>query len=285
MPMDPYELAMGYTIPEDEQLRQTAEALRGRNTFGQAMTMSGLGSAEKAGRGMMMQSAREAEQVGQQRRHMETNALKETLASMKAAAKGTDFKKMTTTMQKDLTSLGGDMDFLDGAVRSFDDSITRPAFGDLPGPQNELTLLAARHGMGTDEAKKSEQWWANWSHNFTIKFRNAMFGATLTDNEEAAWKAANEINSDMDPEQIRTRIKNLQRELNKKSHKLVSGLTAGDYNKEEAVGFLGRDPIALQAEVEAAAAGAEAEGGAEVTKTINGVTYIQKDGQWYEAGN
>ena len=266
MPTDPYELAMGYRIPEEEELRATAGALRGRNTFGQALQMTGLEAAQGLGKNVAAGAQHEADQVGDQRMRMELQAQRKREDLRSAAAAGDDYHKMSVSDRKDLVASGRTLGVMQESFDTFKGDFTQQL---LPGPQSRLPNLMAQYGVGTEKMKEGAEWWAKWNRFYRAGERNALFGATLTENEQRDWNA-NDINPSMSEDQIRRRMGNLKRIIENTIRAKAQGMKVGGFNPQEIDEYtgLGEKPIVESGNVE--------------TKTIGDRTFIKKDGQWYE---
>ena len=267
MPTDPYELAMGYRIPEEEELRATAGALRGRNTFGQALQMTGLETAQGLGKNVAAGAQHEADQVGDQRMRMEALAQREREDRRSAAAAGDKYHKMSVSDRKDLVASGKTLGVMQESFDSFKPEYTQ-TIG--PGPQSRLPNLMSQYGVGTEGMKEGAEWWAKWNRFYRAGERNALFGATLTENEQRDWNA-NDINPSMSSEQIERRMTSLKRIIEKSIRAKAQGMKVGGFNPDEI------DEYTMLGDREAIVKSGNVE-----TKTIGGRTFIKKDGQWYE---
>jgi hypothetical protein len=98
---------------------------------------------------------------------------------------------------------------MQGFVNGYDDW---KAFAPGVGLAQDIDLHAVRSGWWGDETEKARaEWWANYQKYIENPERNAMFGATLTDNELKTWNASS-INPSMDPRYVRHRLE-IQQEV------------------------------------------------------------------------
>jgi hypothetical protein len=93
---------------------------------------------------------------------------------------------------------------------TFKPEFTQP-FGSaagLVGANYLPTALARTTGIGTENSKAAQDWWAKWNDIYTLPFRNIKFGATLSTNEKNEWKKV-DINPQMDERQIRDAVQRI----------------------------------------------------------------------------
>jgi hypothetical protein len=230
---DPFEFMMGYSVPQEEQLQQMAGALRGQNTLGQALQMTGLGAAQSLGQNLGADALRQAAGVAQQRRDIEGAKLARTIAQIRAQGKNKPHK-LTVSDRKQLKATGETLGAMNASLGEFKDEYTQQ-FG--PGPQSQLANTMARYGLGTEKMEEAEQWWSNWNRFYTLETRNRLFGATLTPNEQRAWNAA-DINPSMDPDEIRTRVSNLLGTMRETTGRELGALVEGGYNPDEIKAYM-----------------------------------------------
>ena len=76
----------------------------------------------------------------------------------------------------------------------------------------DLLMYAQQEGL-TKDARDAAQWWANFKMEYELPGRNKIFGATLTDRENASWKEAVLAMRSMAPEELRKRLGKLQTNL------------------------------------------------------------------------
>jgi hypothetical protein len=76
----------------------------------------------------------------------------------------------------------------------------------------DLLMYAQQEGL-TQDARDAAQWWANFKMEYELPGRNKIFGATLTDRENASWKEAVLAMRSMAPEELRKRLAKLQTNL------------------------------------------------------------------------
>lgn len=60
----------------------------------------------------------------------------------------------------------------------------------------QLSTSGVNWGKNQKLIEEAAAYYASWTEGYTLKYRNDMFGATLTDSEKTAWKSALEINPD-----------------------------------------------------------------------------------------
>jgi len=74
----------------------------------------------------------------------------------------------------------------------------------LPWMRSGKNWLASMD-IGDQDSRDAYSWWSDWNLFYTLPERNDKFGATLTRNEQRAWKGAN-ITPEDGPEEIRRKM-------------------------------------------------------------------------------
>jgi hypothetical protein len=174
-------------------------------------------------------------------------------------------KPLAQAVHKSLSSL----DAVATTMTSMKDTF-KPEYGSVGGLAKTMmgTYLP---GANTDAA----EWWKNYRKESQLAERHSMFGTALTAAERGAWRNA-DIEPYMNPVLIQRNLETRRQLAEKLYEKARLQFKNGGHNVDDAFPSRGADigtPGAPGAPKAAPASG---------SKTINGKTYIQKDGQWYE---
>ena len=113
----------------------------------------------------------------------------------KITGAGKGARPLPSALSKDLSTLEDHAATMGQMVSTF-----KPGFGGTSGALKE-TLGAYVPGMSDDAA----QWWKTYRKQSELADRNKMFGASLTKEENAAWKAS-DISPGMKPETIQKNL-------------------------------------------------------------------------------
>lgn len=184
-----------------EQLAQAAEAARQRSEDTRAS----------------IDQRREAAQ-------MHAGLMRE-LAQMRADAKAGDAAKGKTLPQsalKDIGALEETAARIGNLQREFD-----PSYAGLKGA---AATIAGNNIPGV--TTKASEWWKNYRKEAELVERHAMFGASLTENEQKAWRSA-DISPTMAPEAI-------QRNLTRRAE-LAQKVFANAVDRQQRAGYNARD--------------------------------------------
>lgn len=239
--MDDYSILIGAAPTKEELQKMTAASLRRRRSFGELGQLTGDKVLAPMGASLSKQADAYAEQIQQTRQMDADNAQTKAYQDWQAKHAGNvlaetkrgnnlDYSaQMAAIRQREMDSMldfnkgGGDKEyrkFTDGTrnkmlersnvMGSIQTSVGtfKPEYTQKlgPGPQSKFPNALAGVGIGTKGSKEAQLWWADWEKFYTLPERNLLFGATLTPNEQAAWKAVN-IHPGMDPETINKKLK------------------------------------------------------------------------------
>lgn len=223
--MDPLMALMGQT-PTEEQQRMMAQALRGQLTTGARLGTSTIAPVAQQGQNMQAQARDTAADIGRQKYMNESteNTRASILQRALADARQTEdsqFSKISGGRADKLyeeTEKAGTVMSLAQGIASAGNTSGVPFLGSL------------KQFMGTNlQALAPEDWerdsdvWRDWNMEYNNIIRNGIFGSALTASEAAAWKAAS-INPNMDPEQIRRNVEQMQNIVQYKAAKRAVSL-------------------------------------------------------------
>lgn len=93
--------------------------------------------------------------------------------------------------------------------------------------------LSKAVGLSDEHTAAQADWWQNYGRYFELGERNLLFGATLTDNEQKAWKQV-EISKGMDPKDILKGLKHREKVMQDVFMRVSRG-AASNYNNPETV--------------------------------------------------
>jgi len=177
-----------------------------------------------------------------------------------AAAKAGQGKTMTSGTIKELGALEDNVSRI-GTLRSeFKDE-----YGGLKGAA--ATIVGGIPGISTP----ASEWWRNYRRESELIERHALFGASLTAGEQKAWKDA-DITPSMNADEIARRLARREIIARKVFDNAVDRHHRAGYNARDVFG----EPRSIAPE------GNFGPPAAPATKIINGKTYVQRNGQWYE---
>ncbi len=109
----------------------------------------------------------------------------------------------------------------------------------LPGARSAANL-AGQYGIGTDDSKDVQDWWAQYNRLYTLPERNRLFGATLTTNEQQAWKDAN-LSPEMTKDQIIQKMDTMLQIYKRNMWRMQKGHVANNKNPDAVHSFMGLD--------------------------------------------
>jgi len=266
---DIYAAILGEPPTDQEKLAQLARHLRGQVDVGRLFQATGDRVVGPTGASMMNQATGQAENIGRRgeqaryRKYQEgasarmdereraeqawrerdaiaERALRRELeaarnATVLEAAKIREsdggkkkWKPMTYNQLQDATNKYLDAKNFQSVVNSWDDSYSLK----IPGARVLTNALAAKVPiLTTESAEKAQSWWASFNNTYTLPERNRLFGATLTDNEQAEWKR-NAINENMSAKQIREKLKWYNDKVQEKIPVMKRNLLANNYDPE-----------------------------------------------------
>ena len=152
-----------------------------------------------------------------------------------------DYEKLRSTDIKTLSQLGQVTNVLTGLNQELGDPNFDP--GQMPVPFGRTGAnIAAQYGYGTEQTKQVQDWWAQFDRFYTLPERNELFGATLTPNEQQAWRAAT-ISPEMTKEQIHGKMGRLIDIYNSVIQRVGGGLEAEGYNPEAISRYTGASKV------------------------------------------
>jgi hypothetical protein len=147
---------------------------------------------------------------------------------LESMSKGQDFKKFTDGTRNKMLTQADTASSMKTLADTFTDEYTQILGA---GPQSRLPNTAALMGVGSKGSKDAAQWWGEWKKFYTLGTRNALFGATLTTNEQRAWEEV-DINPSMSPEQIRNRINKLFAETSRSAERRGKSMSVEGFDPE-----------------------------------------------------
>lgn len=267
---DIYSAILGEPTSDKEKLMVIADQLRKRQMLGQLGQVTGDRVLAPMGAGMVKQTTEQAEDIGRrgetaryrkyqegaslrsderaraeqtwrEKNAIEDRALKLKLQEMDNAAqleaariradtKDTKkYKQMTVKQVEDLTTEYEDARNFSTVKDDFKDEYSGYK---LPGARALTNAMAARAPiLATEGQEKAQSWWAKYNNLYTLPERNALFGATLTDNEQEEWKK-NAISENMTPTQIRERLEWYETKRREKLAALTRNFKSANYDPE-----------------------------------------------------
>jgi hypothetical protein len=107
----------------------------------------------------------------------------------------------------------------------------------MPWARTGANYLASIN-IGTDSTIRAQAYWQDFDRLYTLAMRNSMFGATLTNNEQKAWAAANP-SKEMNMQQLQRGMRVLRRVLAREIGNRQRSREAGKYNMEEVNALVG----------------------------------------------
>lgn len=265
---DIYSAIVGEPPTEREKLQAIAQQLRKRQMIGQLGQITGdkvlapMGSSmvdtantQAEGLGRRGEQARyrryqedasnrmderaRAEQLWRERNAIEDRAHRERLEAMRnktaleaARIRETGdgekkYNKMPIPSVMKLTGINEKYKNMTNVVYNFKDEYAgTPYYG---GRALKNTLAANVPMLTSKESEDAAKWWAEYNLIYTLGERNKLFGATLTDNEQAEWKK-NAINENMTAEQIRERLEWLKDKWGNEIKATRTALKGADYD-------------------------------------------------------
>lgn len=283
---DIYSAIVGEPVSDQERLMAIAQKLRKQQQIGQLGQITGDKVLAPMGAGMVDTANTQAENLGRRgeqaryRRYQEQasarmderernqlawqkenakleRALRRELeaarnATVLAAARIREsdsadkkYKPMTVSQVQKLTDAYENTRRYADVVDGFKDEF---AGLKVPGLRSLTNTMAANVPILTSQgAEDAQNWWAQYHNIYTLPERNEMFGATLTDNEQAEWKR-NAISENMTAAQIRTRLKWYQDKIESKKQAIKRNLKAAKYDPE-LIDTIYTDPV-VDSEVE-----------------------------------
>ena len=236
--MDDYRILIGAAPTTEQKQKLLADSLRRRRAFGELGAVTGDRVLQPFGHSLreqadeyakMVQDTRQKDIDDAQTKAYQTGqlehmgqVLKETMrgnnldyaAAMAAIAQRdrsdmlsafgseAEYRKFTDSTRNKMISKASVMEGIMDSIATF-----KPEYTQIlgAGPQSKLPNTLAGYGIGTQNSKAAQLWWANWDKFFTLPERNQTFGATLTPNEQQAWKEVS-IHPGMDPEIIQHKL-------------------------------------------------------------------------------
>ena len=155
---------------------------------------------------------------------------------------------MNTIQQGKLNEEFGTAMQIGKLATTFDEGYSQIA-GMPTGFANKVITTIEKQGLSeylldentSQQAKDSIQWWAQWRMDYTGPARHKYFGATLTDNELAAWEEAESIMPGMPGAEIQRRLDKIH-ELSRLSIKRRANIgLRGRPANQQIWRFLGED--------------------------------------------
>ena len=157
----------------------------------------------------------------------------------KTAAGGRAHKNLGKAEKEELTSLSKRTAKISKLVNTF-----RPEYSQLGGMPSEFLnnigaglsksgLLAIIDGDETltPQAAAAGRWWSEFLGDYSLEERHALFGATLTNNEQSSWEESLNVLRGMDPEDVKLQMQSMvdrKREAASQTYNLYRPLVAGN---------------------------------------------------------
>lgn len=289
--MDMFEALVGPSPGPRDRQQMLAQSLRGQNTLGLLGMASGDAALASTGQTLASQTMEGAGRLRQSRdtndwRRTQANMagrrrvlekaladremkLKERALRMEEAGAGQaeqgdplrmgERRELRELSEQDATLRG----LIDIAGRADEANIklgNPELFGtgiEIPGGRAVLNAFAGAMGGTAErfggEAVPIQEFWGTLDRFYNLGERNALFGATLTDNELKAWKEAT-ITPGMSNRQIQTRLDQLMDIYGQAYQRGVNDLVAAGYSPAQISEIAApRDPLQLQLMEEALA--------------------------------
>jgi len=233
--MDPMTALMGQ-LPDEDQQRLMAQALRGQAAAGGQLSTSSIAPVAKQGGLMQQQALGTAEGVGlsryrekmleEHKKNREASILKSALAAQsKAKGEDSQFTKISggrADKLYDETEKASTVLSLMDAMPQVGSSSGLPMVGSA---SNWLATNAP--AFASEDAEIDSDTWRQWNMEYNNIIRHGLFGSALTATEQAAWKAAS-INPNMTPEQIARNMENMRAiTQNKAAKRAISLMNEG----------------------------------------------------------
>jgi hypothetical protein len=279
--MDPYLALIAGTPSESDKQEEIARRLRRQSNFATLGQITGDPVLSEWGKGTLKRSQESAEQMGKNRLKDESQrALKRYYEAMQQNMQGRlqldrdkfnreaelaanppppepmtpkeysdQFQKLRTSDINNFEDMGQIFQIATELRGTLDipefDPGQASVFGmNIPGVRS-LANYAAQYGIGTGDSFESADFWRLWDRFYTLPERNRLFGATLTPNEQKAWRGAS-ISPEMNKEQITKNMDILLNIYQNAMSKAYRGYVAGGYNPDEIALRLGVDPSAFE---------------------------------------
>ena len=230
------------TLGSNRMAQQRQDDLRGYYDTQRKQMEQGIDAANKKhelAKAKQALEERKADDLARYRDRMARAALKRAMAAADKA-KNNPYKRLTSSASGKLMARGEVMDTLDSLLNEFEsDPKFDPGRAAIPFQRTASNFLA-QYGFGTDNSKDIQDWWALYNKFYTLPERNEKFGATLTPNEQAAWRDAN-IGPEMTTAQIKEKLGNLQKVMASWTQRMMKGYRADSHNPEAIEEFVGRE--------------------------------------------
>lgn len=200
--------------------------------------------------------ARDRANAEHQRRADEAAMLRAQAAMRRAEAAGKSQTK-TKLRQGDIKDLQDLSATVQGIARIQSQieggtSLGTKKIGDIPIPGSRvLANTMASVGMGSQKDKDSFALFQEWDRLYNLAERNRLFGATLSTNEQRAWRNANPSVLQTD-EQILEALPIMQKVFETRLKNKMDGLTREGYNPEAIYAYAGMgsaEPDSAQGEM------------------------------------
>ena len=157
----------------------------------------------------------------------------------KTAAGGRAHKNLGKAEKAELTSLSKATAKISKLVGTF-----RPEYSQLGGMPTEfinnlgaglsksglLALIDADETL-SPQAAASGRWWSEFLGDYSLEERHALFGATLTNNEQSSWEESLNVLRGMTPEDVKLQMQSMvdrKREAASQTYNLYRPLVAGN---------------------------------------------------------
>lgn len=186
--------------------------------------------------------ARDRDMADYRRRMAEAAARRAEAAYLKAQQGGAAKKtKLRQGDIKDLQDLSQTVLGMDDIMRQMDAGVslgTKTVAG-IPIPGSRvLANTAASMGLGSKKDKESFALFQQWDRLYNLAERNRLFGATLSANEQRAWRNANPSVLQTD-EQIRSALPVMKKVFNTRLQNKVKGLITEGYDENAIYEYAG----------------------------------------------
>lgn len=236
-----------------EQAMQHAQGMRDQQRFGNILQASGDRVLSPLGKSLAQQNdpdrflqqkerqdqvrAYQDWQMSQAAGNQEANFLTESLKQINAMQQGPGQSKMPSgwgekllTDSSQIRSLGRSHSTLRPEyTQSFGQALKLAGYsGPIEGIGRWMTQNTEK--LTTPEMKAAAQWWADLEANVIAPWRNDLFGATLTANEQRAFNQLANMHPGMSEEEIARRLSNLQTARIEGARDRVT-VTLGNYGK------------------------------------------------------
>jgi hypothetical protein len=170
-----------------------------------------------------------------------------------------DGRPLSPAQEKAALELGGELAGIQQLTATFKDE-----YSGSPGHSLKREVGKAAGGIASKDTQDMTRWWSDQAMFDELPKRHALFGATLTGNEQKAWRDA-AISPTLDPKVIRERMATRQKIMNDAATRMRNSAVAGGKSGKQFDAATG-GPVRVTND-------------ADYAKVPSGATYITPDGK------